>query len=128
MARGSAGTSLWNPTYSGDGNNTSASETNAVSEQVLVSAPPQPTIVTTPNPTSATLGNTPITLRDSAVLSGGLKPTGTITFTLVFNVATIDTGTVTVNDAGTYNTTTASTLPIARSSAGTYQWNVSYSV
>src|SRR5260370_36795842 len=88
----------------------------------------QPSVVTTPNPTSATLGNTPITLRDSAVLSGGLKPTGTITFTLVFNGATIDTETVTVNGAGTYNTPTGFTLPIARSSAGTYQWNVSYSV
>jgi len=127
IARSSAGTYQWNATYSGDGNNNAVSETNAVSEQVVVSAPPQPTIVTTPNPTSATLGNTPITLRDSAVLSGGLKLSGTITFTLVFNGATIDTETTTVNGAGTYNTPTGFTLPIARSSAGTYQWNATYS-
>jgi len=127
IARSSAGTYQWNATYSGDGNNNSVSETNAPSEQVVVSAPPQPTIATTPNPTSATLGTTPITLKDSAVLTGGLNATGTITFTLVFNGGTIDTETVAVNGAGTYNTPTGFTLPNARSSAGTYQWNATYS-
>jgi uncharacterized protein YfaQ (DUF2300 family) len=127
MARSSAGTYQWNATYSGDANNSAASETNAPSEQVVVSAPPQPSIATTPSPTSATLGNTPITLTDSAVLSGGLKPTGTITFTLVFNGGTIDTETVAVNGAGTYTTPTGLTLPVAKTSAGTYQWNATYS-
>jgi hypothetical protein len=127
VARSSAGMYQWNATYSGDAHNNSISETNAVSEQAAISAPPQPTIVTTPNPTSTTLGTSLIPLRDSAVLSGGLKPTGTITFTLVFNGATVDTETVTVNGAGTYNTPTGFTPPNALSSAGTYQWNATYS-
>ena len=42
-----------------------------------------PTLATTPSPTSVALGTTPVTLADSAVLSGGYVPTGTITFTLL---------------------------------------------
>ena len=76
------GTYQWNASYtSGDGNNNDASDNNATDEQVPVS-PASPAITTTPSPTTVTLGTTPLTLADSAVLSGGYFPTGTITFIL----------------------------------------------
>src|SRR5262249_59239456 len=66
------------------------------------------------------------TLKDSAVLSGGYHPTGSITFTLVYNNATVDTETVPVNGNGTYTTPTGFTLPTSGTATGTYQWNASY--
>jgi len=49
---------------------------------------------TTPNVTTITLSAaTPPVLTDTAVLSGGYSPTGTITFTLVNNGNTVDTET-----------------------------------
>ena len=66
-------------------------------------------------------------LKDSAVLSGGYFPTGTITFTLVApGGATVDTETVTVNGNGTYTTPTGYTLPTTGTVTGTYQWNATY--
>ena len=121
------GTYQWNATYSGDGNNTAVSENNAAAEQVIVN-PASPTIVTTPSPKSVTLdnGGAP-TLTDSAVLSGGYHPTGTITFTLVYNSATVDTETVAVSGNGTYTTPTGFLLPSSGTVTGTYQWNATYS-
>ena len=68
-----------------------------------------------------------VTLNDSAVLSGGNSPTGTITFTLVYNSTTVDTETVTVTGNGTYSTPTGYTLPTTGTVTGTYQWNAAYS-
>ena len=51
---------------------TTASDINSTTEQVAVS-PATPTIATTPDPTSVTLGTTTVTLKDSAVLSGGFS-------------------------------------------------------
>ena len=76
------GTYQWAASYSGDSNNPPAQDQGGTSEQVTVS-PASPSITTTPDPTSATLGTTTVILKDSAVLSGGYFPTGTITFTLV---------------------------------------------
>ena len=42
-------------------------------------------LVTTPNTTAITLNGAPTTLTDTAVLSSGGNPTGTITFTLEYN-------------------------------------------
>jgi hypothetical protein len=85
------------------------------------------TITTTPNPASVTLGTSPVTLKDSATLSGGVNPTGKITFTLVYQGQVVDTEMVTVNGDGTYTTPTGYTLPGTGAVAGTYQWNASYS-
>ena len=57
---------------------------NNPAEQVTVSAA-SPTLSTTPNPATVTLGTTPVTLNDTADLEGGFNPTGTITFTLFYN-------------------------------------------
>jgi uncharacterized repeat protein (TIGR03803 family) len=63
-------------------------------------------------------------LTDSATLSGGFNPTGTITFTLYGpSNAVVDTETVTVIGNGTYSTPAG----YAPTAAGTYQWVASYS-
>src|SRR6185503_5067833 len=111
---------------SGDHHFLAGSHTNSTTECFTV-VKNSPTIVTTPNPTSVTLGAPSVTLKDSALLSGGHSPTGTITFTLVYINATVDTETVTVNGNGTYTTPTGYTLPTSGTVTGTYQWNATYS-
>ena len=123
-----AGTYQWDASYSGDPNNNAVSDNGSANEQVTVSAA-SPTITTTPNPTTVTLGTTPVTLNDSAVLAAGFNPTGSITFTLFVNGGTtpVNTETVTVTGNGTYTTPTGFTLPITGTVTGTYQWDASYS-
>ena len=71
---------------------------------------------------------TGVPLTDSAVLSGGSNPTGTITFTLVApGGSTVDTESVTVSGNGTYTTPVGYTIPYHGGLAGIYQWNASYS-
>jgi hypothetical protein len=115
------GTYQWNVTYSGNANNNPASENNNSAEQVVVSKA-GPTLVATPNPTTVTLGATATTLKDSAVLSGGSNPTGTVTFTLYLGSTLLDTETVAVSGSGTYSTPTGYAL----ATTGVYQWNAAY--
>jgi hypothetical protein len=122
------GTYQWDATYNGDMNNNAVSDNNSVNEQVIVSAA-SPMLTTTPTPTSVPLGATaPPILTDSATLSGGFHPTGTITFTLLFNggATPVHTETVTVNGNSTYTTPTGFTLPTTGMVAGTYQWDATY--
>jgi uncharacterized repeat protein (TIGR01451 family) len=88
-----------------------------------------PMIDTSAGPTVALDGITPLT--DSATLTGGNNPTGTITFTLFDPTdTTVYTNTVAVNGNNTYlsnvptGTTTGSAVPTM---AGTYQWVASHS-
>src|SRR5207237_3119781 len=115
----------WNASYSGDVSNQSASDVGAANEQVVVS-PASPAINTIPDKTTVTLGTASVTLNDTAVLSGGYHPTGTITFTLVYNSVTVDTETVSVNGNASYSTPAGYTLPISGAVTGTYQWNATY--
>ena len=121
------GTYQWDASYaSTDANNTTASENNAPGEQVVVSSA-SPTISTTPSATTITLGPTPPTLKDTAVLSGGYSPMGSITFTLHNPGGTVvDTETVLVNGNGSYTTANGYLLPITGTVTGTYQWDASY--
>jgi hypothetical protein len=120
------GTYQWNASYSGDSNNNAVSDNGNTNEQVTVS-PASPAITTTPSPTMVTLGTTSVTLTDSAVLSGGYAPTGTITFTLLGpGGGTVDTETVNVSGNGTYTTPAGFTLPTSGTVIGTYQWDASY--
>ena len=84
-------------------------------------------IVTTPSATSITLGTSPVTLNDTAVLSGGYNETGTITFTLYLGSTLEDTVPVSVSGNGTYTTPTSFSLPTAVTVTGTYQWDATYS-
>jgi hypothetical protein len=123
-----AGTYQWDASYSGDANNPSVSDINDPEEQTVLT-PASPTLVTTPSPANPTLGTTTVTLTDSAALSGGYFPTGSITFTLFYNGGStpVDTETVTVNGNGTYTKPTGFTLPTNMTVTGTYQWVASYS-
>ena len=80
-----------------------------------------PTLTTTPSPATVILSNaTPAKLTDSATISGGSSPTGTITFTLYQGGTLVDTETATVNGNGTYTTPPATRCPApARSPAPT---------
>ena len=87
-----------------------------------------PTIATTPNPTAVNLGTSPVTLKDSAVLSSGYGETGSVTFTLVApGGGSVDTETVTVRGNGTYTTPNGYTLTTGCTPIGTYQWDTTYS-
>jgi hypothetical protein len=77
----------WFASYSGDANNKAATETNDDDETVTV-RPAAPTLTTTTNPTTVTLGPNTTTLTDTATLSGGYQPTGHISFELFYNGGT----------------------------------------
>ncbi|MGA7497695.1 MAG: SpaA isopeptide-forming pilin-related protein, partial [Isosphaeraceae bacterium] len=87
---------------------------------------PTPSAVTPATPPSPTTSGL---LTDSATLSGGSSPTGTITFTLNNSGGTtVYTDVVTVNGDGTYSTSTGNNSGgYAPTAAGTYQWVVVYS-
>jgi hypothetical protein len=126
-AAAATGTYQWDATYNGDANNNSVSDVSNADEQVTVS-PATPAINTTPSQTTVTLGTNTVTLDDTADLTGGYSPTGTIVFTLIApGGATVDTETVTVNGIGDYTTPTGYTLPTAVAVTGVYQWDASYS-
>ncbi len=120
------GTYEWTASYSGDGNNNAVSGSPATEPQRYGLA--SPALATTPSATSVTLGAS-VTLTDTATLSGGFSPTGTVTFTLYFNngATAVDTETVTVSGNGTYATPTGYKLPATGTVVGTYQWDASYS-
>jgi hypothetical protein len=93
-------------------------------------APPVPP-VTRATPALATTASGDVALgsaiHDTAVLSGGSSPTGTITFRLYLASDTacstvLDTGTVAVNGAGSYDSPL-----VTPPSAGSYQWVATYS-
>ncbi len=118
-----AGTYHWIATYSGDTSNDTVSSICA--EEAVVIIPPIG-LRTIPDPSSGPVNTV---LNDSAILSGGNNPTGTITFNLFGpNNATcsgtpIFTNTVPVSGDGTYNTSAGFTA----TKAGSYNWVASYS-
>ncbi|HZZ43308.1 MAG TPA: SdrD B-like domain-containing protein [Tepidisphaeraceae bacterium] len=116
------GNYLWHATYSGDTNNAGAVD-NGVNEGVIT-AKSTPAITTTASfksGTGSTVGSA--VAEDSAVLSGGYSPTGTITFTLKGPTgATVSTQTVNITGDGTYTTTNTQIA----TATGTYTWTAVY--
>ncbi len=100
-----------------------AASLECLEDRLLLSGT-QPNLTTTPGPT-VTLGSG-AKLTDSATLSAGNNPTGTITFTLYAPGGTtvVDTEMAPVNAGNNTYTTPAGFVPTA---AGTYQWVVNYS-
>ncbi len=80
--------------------------------------PPQlasPTLTTAPSPATVALGTTSVTLKDTADLENGFRPTGAITFTLVApGGGTVDTETVMVNGNGFHDADVPTCRPPAQ--------------
>ena len=119
------GTYHWIATYSGDANNESVhGECDDANESVVVSQA-HPSISTTAS-ADIKLGGQ---LSDTALLSGGFNPTGSITFSLYgpdnanCSGQSVFTNTVDVDANGSY-TTSQTFTPIA---TGIYRWIASYS-
>jgi hypothetical protein len=117
----SVGTFYWQAVYSGDLNN--AGSTSVCANEQLVVNKAKPSIGTTPNPSSGTVG---VTLNDSATLTGGFNPTGTITFNLYGTTDSGCTGSPIYTQ--TVDVSVAATSPgYTTTQAGTYHWAATYS-
>ena len=119
------GTYRWIASYSGDGaNNAATTACNDPNETVVVNKA-RPGIVTQVSSASITIGGS---VSDTATLSGGFNPTGTITFNAYgpndadCSGAAAFTDTVTVSGNGNYSS--GSFTPTA---VGTYRWIANYS-
>jgi hypothetical protein len=119
-----SGTWSWTVSYTGDDNNNGASSTCS-QEKVLVGGA-TPSLTTTPS-AGGTVDK--VVLDDTATLSGGASPTGSITFNL-FDPSHSDcsgtpafTQTLTVSGNGSYSTTN----PTPADNVGTWSWTASYS-
>ena len=123
----------WTATYaSGDLNNGSSGPTACGdSTEVGLVVKASPSIGTTPS-AGGTVG---VTLTDSASLSNGVSPTGTILFSLfppsdgTCAGSAVYTATVTVNGNASYSTTSASSTTGSNvtTAVGTYHWTAFYS-
>ncbi len=113
----------WTAAYSGDGNNKAAASTCGDAGEASQVASATPTISTAA--TDATVGGA---IHDTATLSGGANPTGTIVFNAYGpNDATCAgaiafTKTVTVSGNGNYGST-----DFTPSASGAYRWTAAYS-
>jgi uncharacterized repeat protein (TIGR01451 family) len=116
------GVYTWTAHYSDDANNNATDDQGGPAEQVTV-APESPTLLTTASP-DITLSTTAPTLTDSADLTGGFNPTGTIVFTLTGPGGFSFTEDATVDGNGTY--TASTTLPATGTVAGLYTWTAHY--
>ncbi|MDQ6615519.1 MAG: hypothetical protein M3083_12440 [Actinomycetota bacterium] len=119
-----AGTYQFVASYSGDANNNAVTSACGAPNESVVVSQAHPTLVTTASSTTAAGGQ----ISDTAVLAGGLAPTGTITFSLFgpnnpmcMGVA-IFTAMVTVNGNASYPSG-----PFPVTAPGTYNWVAVYS-
>ena len=120
------GTYQWNASYSGDANNNSIADNSNTGEKVTIGMA-RPTVSTVPNPTLVTLGTSTTVLQDTATISGGYFPTGSIEFVLRDPLGSrVDNEFVTVTAAGTYSTPSGYTIPTGSTLTGTYQWEATF--
>ena len=118
---GAIGTYHWIASYGGDGNNAPIAGAcgDAGENDTVIKA--SPAIATTANE-SVVVGNA---INDTATLTGGVSPTGTITFNLYATAdcsgQALHTETVTVNGNGSYPATAYTPANV-----GTYHWIASY--
>jgi uncharacterized repeat protein (TIGR01451 family) len=114
------GTYTWSASYSGDSLNNGAFDNG--DNESITTGKASPAISTQASETGNGVVGT-ATTSDTATVSGGVTPTGTITFTLKAPDGTTSTiATDTVNGDGTY-----SAGPVSITQVGTYTWSASYS-
>ncbi len=118
-----AGTFYWQASFSGDANN-SATKSSCSSEPLTVGKA-SPTLTTQASPTSGTVG-LQIAVKDTATITGGASPTGSVTFTLYTN-ATCTTAVSGVSGSGTISAgTTSFSAKWTPASVSTYYWGAAY--
>ena len=124
VAASAAGTWSWTAMYSGDSGNSGASST--CGQETVAVAKASPSLSTAPS-SGGTAGS--VTLNDSATVSAGHTPGGSITFDLYSPSQTCGSGTpaytqtVPVSGNGSYSTTNT----VAASTPGTWSWTAAYS-
>jgi hypothetical protein len=116
-----AGDYFWIASYSGDNNNKSVSGSCGDQGEKSTVNPKQPTISTTAT-TPVTLGGS---IKDTATVSGGSSPTGTVTFKLYNNSSC--TAPAVFTDTETLSGGSATSASFTPTSAGDYFWIASYS-
>ncbi len=121
------GTYYWMASYSGDANNNPSTDPCGASGETLIVQQASPGIITQVSPSTITLTTTADSPVDTATLSGGFNPQGTITFQVYFASGTCSsnplfTSVVSVNGNGNY-----ASAPFTPPGAGAYQWVASYS-
>jgi LPXTG-site transpeptidase (sortase) family protein len=123
-ATDAVGTYRWIAHYSGDANNNSVDTACNDADESSVTQKANPTITTTASPTTGTVGVNIPAVGDSATLSGGYNPTGSVTFTL-YSDDTCSTSVISGSGAiaGGVASWSTSWTPTA---AGTYYWIASY--
>ena len=110
---------------SGDANNIAVSGDCSAADETVTITPLTPGLTTNASPASAAVGSA---IKDTATLTGGDNPTGTITWSLYGpndNACTgtpLTTSAVTVTGDGPYTSP-----PLTPSTAGTYHWVATYS-
>jgi hypothetical protein len=113
------GTLYWVATYNGDSNNSAIVSGTSLEPVTITSG--TPAISTTQQPATAIVG-TPI--ADSATVTGGSSPTGTVTFNLYNNPN--GTGTPLFTDTETLSSGTAASKTYATTATGTLYWVATY--
>jgi hypothetical protein len=113
------GTDYWVATYNGDSNN-SAVTSGTAAEPVVIKAA-TPTINTSQQPASATVGSS---IADKATVSGGYGPTGTVTFDLYSNSTA--SGSPLFSDTESLSSGTATSKGYTATATGTDYWVATY--
>lgn len=126
FATSSVGTYNWIATYNGDVNNNSVA--TACGDEAVVIKRATPSIVTVPTPLEGTVGTV---ISDSATVSGGFNPTGTVTFALYAPGDTVCGGTNLVAGLSGFANIplsggSASSAGYTTTSVGTYNWVATY--
>src|SRR5207247_885745 len=113
------GTYTWHATYNGDGLNNVAADSGANESVTTVKA--SPAISTQAGETAGGVAGTSL-LSDTATVTGGYSPCGTITFTLKAPTGrTRPAAELTITGAGTYSSPT-----VLATQVGTYTWHATY--
>jgi hypothetical protein len=116
------GTYHWIVVYDGDVNNNAVK--TACGEPVVVWTVANPVLATAAVPTAGPVGTI---LTDTATLTGGNSPTGTVTF-LLYNDAGCTSAHLVLAQAATVSSAAATTsIPYTTTAVGTYNWVASYS-
>ena len=115
------GTYEWTATYGGDTNNTSVSSVCGAEPVAIAQA--VPTIVTAATPTGGPIGTS---ISDTATVSGGHTPSGTVTFHLYAPGDTTCTTAVFTSSDRPLSAGSATSGAFSSAVVGTYEWTATY--